>query len=201
MMKELINLPNTLTLIRLVLSPLFLPLLFVYLLPFNIFWLNCALAFLFVLFGLTDFFDGYFARRYQQVTSIGKMLDPIADKFLVYSTLIALLAIGKIYFYWVVILIGRDFFVMGLRQVALENNFSVAVSGYGKLKTAFQMLFITFVLVNPHKDLMMSAFAWNMIEYCLLAGTLILTVFSAKTYYHSFMNKYLLVIENEQADY
>jgi CDP-diacylglycerol--glycerol-3-phosphate 3-phosphatidyltransferase len=117
-----LNLPILLTLSRLILSPLLLPVLLVYLLPFNNIFINSFLGFLFFLFSITDFFDGYFARRYKQETQVGKLLDPIADKFLLYSTLIGLLAADKIFFYWVIIIIGREFFVMGLRQIAFCSS-------------------------------------------------------------------------------
>src|SRR5947199_10698456 len=99
------TIPNKLTLIRLIGSPLLLPVLLVYFLPFNNFLINTLLAFIFLLFGATDFFDGYLARKYRLESTIGKVLDPIADKFLIYCTLIGLLAAGKIGFYWVIILI------------------------------------------------------------------------------------------------
>src|SRR5437762_10588151 len=125
-----LSLPMLLTFIRLG-SPLILPFFLVYLLPYNVTWLNYSLATLFFLFGLTDFFDGYLARKYHQVTSTGAMLDHVADKFLLYSTLIALVATHKIHFTWAIIWIGREFFIMTLRQVALENKFAIIVSSYG----------------------------------------------------------------------
>ena len=149
----IINFPNTLTLVRLVLSPLMLPFLLVYLLPFNSTWLNIVLALLFCLFSVTDFLDGFLARRYGQVSSFGRFLDPIADKFLVFSTLVALLAVGKVYFVIVLIFVGREFFVLSLRQLALENKFSVHVSMLGKIKTVLQLAYITILILNPYHTL------------------------------------------------
>jgi len=184
-----VNIPTGLTLLRLIVSPLVLPLLIVYLGKYNFFWVNMLLAFIFVLLSLTDFFDGYLARKLDQETEIGKALDPIADKFLVYSTLIALLAVGKIYFYWVVLLIGRDFFMMGLRQIALERDITVSVSYLGKIKTAFQMIFLTFVIINPYQALWFSGngLLWNGIEAILLGVTLFLSLYSAQKYGQFFM--------------
>ncbi|MDP3889126.1 MAG: CDP-alcohol phosphatidyltransferase family protein, partial [bacterium] len=119
-MVHTINIPIILTLIRLIFSPFLLPLLLVHFLPFNIFWINAILALFFVMVCLTDFFDGYLARKYKQETVLGKLLDPIADKFLLYSTLIVLLSVHKIFFYWPSILIGREFLVMGIRLIAME---------------------------------------------------------------------------------
>ncbi len=180
-----LNFPIILTLIRLILSPLILPLCLVYLLPFNYLWLNFLLALLFVAFSITDFLDGYIARKYKMETKFGKALDPIADKFLISSTLISLLAIKKIYFLWVIILIGREFFMMGLRQIALENNYSIDVSIYGKIKTTFQIIMLTVIILNPFQEVKDFNF-FNALEMSLIAFTIFLSIFSAFQYYLSF---------------
>jgi CDP-diacylglycerol--glycerol-3-phosphate 3-phosphatidyltransferase len=183
-----ITLATWFTLIRLALSPLVLPFLLVYFLPFNDLLLNFIVAIIFTFLALTDFFDGYLARKYSQVTLFGKILDPIADKFLVYSTLIALLVIDKIYFYWVVLLIGREFFVMGLRLIAAEYGFSVPVSQQGKNKTAIQMILLIFLIINPYQKLGFSGAPWIFsIEHILLFFTLFLALSSAFSYYQSFI--------------
>jgi CDP-diacylglycerol--glycerol-3-phosphate 3-phosphatidyltransferase len=187
-MKNL-NFPTFLTLIRLILSPIILPLLLVYLLPFNSIIINGLLALLFIFFSLTDFFDGYLARRLRQETSIGKALDPLADKFLVFSVLVSLLAAHKIYFYWVIIFIGREFFVMGLRQIALEEGLAIHVAWLGKLKTAFQMIYLTVAIVNPYQAVgfVGNGVWWNGIEMGLLGVTLMLSIVSAYCYYTAFI--------------
>ena len=182
------NVPNFLTIIRLVCSPLFLPLLIVYLLPYNFLWLNCIIAVIFCLFALTDFFDGYLARKFNLETAIGKVLDPIADKFLLYATLVALLAAHKIFFYWVILFIGREFFMMGLRYIALEHNFSIPVSMLGKIKTVFQMIMICLIIVNPYQALgLTGALGWNGSELLLILVALGISLGSAKQYYQLFM--------------
>ncbi len=191
-MSKVLNIPNILTLSRLVLSPILLPFLIVYVLTYNIVGVNFFLAFLFVLFSLTDFFDGYFARRYKLETQIGTLLDPIADKFLVYSVLVALLAAGKIYFYWVVILIGREFFMMGLRLIAQEQSITVSVSWLGKIKTALQMIVLTLIIANPYQHLSFrgTGLWWNGVELLLLLATIGMSVYSAYRYYRAFMAQY-----------
>jgi CDP-diacylglycerol--glycerol-3-phosphate 3-phosphatidyltransferase len=201
-LKKLINLPNVLTLVRLVVSPVMLPVLLVYLLPLNIFWINCLLAGLFALFSITDFLDGYLARRYDQVSAFGRFLDPIADKFLVFSTLVALLAVNKIFFVWVIVLIGREFFVLGLRQMALEHNLSIHVSWLGKVKTLFQDLYLVVLIANPAhtpsrfglsvfvSDLY-KAPTWTLLEDFLMVCALLLAIISAKQYYNAFLVQYL----------
>lgn len=198
---KIITMPTMLTLVRMILSPLLLPVLLVLFLPFDFLWLNCLLALLFVVFSLTDFFDGFLARRYNLESSLGSMLDPIADKFLFYSVLVGLLAAHKIFFYWVIILIGRELFIMSLRQIALESHFSVPVSALGKIKTAVQMVCLTFIIVNPaHKLGLFGAPRWNVTEGVLLFVTISLSVWSAYRYYQRFVETYKSTVMKDLSD-
>ncbi|QQR53395.1 CDP-diacylglycerol--glycerol-3-phosphate 3-phosphatidyltransferase [bacterium] len=174
----MLTLPNVLTLLRLILSPIFIPFLLVYLLPLNFFFLNVLLALIFILFGLTDFFDGYFARKWNQVTHLGALLDPIADKFLFCSTLISLLAAGKLFFYWVIILLSREFFVMGIRLIASERGYYIKTLFIAKIKTVVEVFFIASVIINPSTVTSSFFNKWNIIEYLLLNSTLFIIVFS-----------------------
>jgi len=188
------NFPLILTFIRLLVSPLVLPIVFVYLLPFNSLIINSVLAATFVALGLTDFFDGYLARRYNQETVLGKLLDPVADKCLVYATLISLVAAGKLFFYWAIIIIGREFFIMGLRLIAAESRMPVSVSFVGKLKTAIHMACLTWIILNPYQAAgMRAAHAqdasmvwWNHVEAVLLALAVGISLFSGYIYYRRF---------------
>lgn len=150
--------------------------------------MNSLLTILFLLFGVTDFLDGYLARRFGQETRAGKLLDPIADKFLVYSTLVALLAVHKLFFYWVILFIGRELFVMGLRMIALEHYIQVPVSQTGKLKTMLQIICLGFIIFNPYQ---LYGFAqapvFNGIETVLLASALFLSITSAYDYTMQFI--------------
>lgn len=101
---------------------------------------------LFILGSLTDFIDGYIARKYNQVTDLGKFLDPIADKLLVNSTVIILISQGILSPLVGIIFIGRDTIVDVIRMIASSKGHVVAASKYGKLKTIFQMVGITAVL-------------------------------------------------------
>jgi CDP-diacylglycerol--glycerol-3-phosphate 3-phosphatidyltransferase len=185
-----ISLPMLLTYIRLIGAPLVLPFFIVYLSPYNIFWVNSALALLFFSFGLTDFFDGYLARKYNQVTTTGALLDHVADKFLLYSTLVALVAAHKLYFIWAILWIGREFFIMTLRQISLEHNFSITVSSYGKLKTSAQIMCMTWIILNPSHTYYFSALTWNSIELILLLMGTALSLGSAYHYFTVFMEKF-----------
>lgn len=182
---NLLNTPLQLTLIRLIVSPLFLPLGLVYLLPYNNMVINSALALFFVILSITDFFDGYLARKNNQETMLGKALDPLADKFLFFSALIALVTLHKIYFYWAILFIGREFFIMGLRILALENNFDVPVSWIGKVKTFFQSLYVT-VVIMQNSMLQNPIFLTVTLERLLLFLSLFFSLYSAFNYYISF---------------
>lgn len=135
------------------------------------------------MFGLTDFFDGYLARKYNQVTTTGALLDHVADKFLLYSTLIALVGAHKLHFFWAIVWIGREFFVMTLRQIALEHNSMITVSSYGKLKTVSQILCLTLIIANPHYKLGIFASYWNIATSILLLIATALSLASAYNYF------------------
>lgn len=187
MLYSVINIPLFLTLIRLVLSPLLVPLLFSIFIPLNSFTINFFLATLFLVLSLTDFFDGFLARRYNQVTILGSLLDPIADKFLLFSTLVTLTSVGKVFFYWAIIFIAREFFIMGLRHISLAQGFKIPVIVWAKLKTVFQTAYIILAILNPHKNLLLSANSWNAIENVFLLSALILSIFSASLYFKAFI--------------
>lgn len=135
--EEFWNLPNTLTVLRMAAVPVFL------VFP----WVadsrtgSQVVAWLFIAAAVTDVVDGWLARRGHGVTSIGKLLDPLADKMLVSTALILLLAVGRIPLaaaFTVVIIIGRELAVTGLRSIASGEGHVVAAGGLGKLKAVFQ---------------------------------------------------------------
>ena len=140
------NLPNVLTISRIVLLA---PLLIMIYLPND--QLNLISVILFILIALTDFFDGFFARRQNITSEFGKMLDPIADKLLVVGVLIVLMIKGTIEDLSILpalLIIFREIFISGLREFAANRNSqaSIDVSQVGKLKTAIQMLSLLLIL-------------------------------------------------------
>lgn len=179
-----LNVPLILTLTRLIVSPLLLPILIVSIVPYHNAMLNGMLACFFVLINLTDFFDGYLARRYHQETRLGKLLDPIADKFLLFSVVLALVSLGLIYFFWAIILIGREFFVMGLRIIGFDFGIQVHVQQLGKLKTVVLMIYITSVIVNATHTVFQPYLSY--IEGASLAWSLLLSLISAYNYFQVF---------------
>jgi CDP-diacylglycerol--glycerol-3-phosphate 3-phosphatidyltransferase len=153
---EIDNLPNRLTMFRVVLIPIILVSLFLTtissptLIP-HIRSLNYIAAWTFVAASITDFFDGYIARKRNIVTVFGSFLDPIADKFLVISSLIMLLYLSRVHVIVVLILVLREMYITALRLLAVEKGFSVPVGTLGKWKTATQMVGVPLLMAydNP----------------------------------------------------
>lgn len=142
------NLPNTLTVSRVFLIPIFLFVLFVEVFPKPIGQYLAAL--IFITAALTDGLDGYLARTRQQVSRFGKFMDPVADKLLIASALISLLALSKITPVPVIIIIGREFFVSGLRSLAASDGLVIVASRWGKIKTISQVIAISALLLNNY---------------------------------------------------
>jgi CDP-diacylglycerol--glycerol-3-phosphate 3-phosphatidyltransferase len=181
------NIPLYLTLFRLIVSPLFFPFLLFFFLPHNIFLFNMILAIFFLLISLTDFFDGYLARLNGLESKFGKMLDHIADKVWIGSTLIVLVAIHKIWFFWAILLIGRELFIAGLRQIACEHNLVIHVSLLGKIKTFIQIITIAWIIANPDQRLFtMYGSYWNLGELVLIISSVFISWWSARSYYQIF---------------
>ncbi|MBP5675184.1 CDP-diacylglycerol--glycerol-3-phosphate 3-phosphatidyltransferase [Candidatus Saccharibacteria bacterium] len=139
------NLPNKLTMLRILLVPVF-----VFLLLCPIFgegnkWVVLAI---FCVACFTDFLDGKIARKYHMITDFGKFMDPLADKLLVCSALICLIDLNLLPSWFVVIVIAREFVVSGLRLIAVDNGIVIAASWWGKFKTAFQMALIILLILN-----------------------------------------------------
>ena len=191
MLSSRINFPNFLTLSRLFFSTTILPVFLVFFLPYNLFWLNCVLAAFFGFISFTDFLDGYLARRFNQETDLGKVLDPIADKFLLYATLLSLVYIHKIYFYFAIILIGREFFIAGLREAGGVMGVYLPVSYLGKLKTTFQNIFLLIAIANPYQDLGIKSW-FNVNQWIFMWVSILASLFSAYSYYNNFLKNYSL---------
>ncbi len=137
---EIWNLPNSLTLFRIFLVPF---LVVVLLTKFSNF---VGLA-IFLVAAITDYFDGYFARRLKKTTRLGALLDPIADKLLMSAAFISLVELGLAKAWMVVIIIGREFAVSGLRAIAAQHGVTIAASPLGKTKMITQVIAISLLIV------------------------------------------------------
>lgn len=130
------NLPNKITIFRVFMIPVFLVLILVPSIPYN----NILACVVFVVACLSDFLDGYLARKLKLVTNFGKFMDPIADKLLVCSALICFVDLKYMPSWIVIIIIAREFIINGFRLIASDNGVVIAASYWGKFKTTFQMI-------------------------------------------------------------
>lgn len=143
------NLPNKLTLFRVILIPFFV---FFLLAPYFEGYGNYIAVAIFIVASITDFLDGKIARKYNLVTNFGKFMDPLADKLLVCSALICLIQLESIPAWVVIIIIAREFIISGFRLIASDNGVVIAASYWGKFKTTFQMLTVIVLILNiPNK--------------------------------------------------
>ena len=139
------NLPNKLTVLRIIMVPFFV---FFMLTdvgdPANK-WIALAL---FCVASLTDLLDGKIARKYNLVTNFGKFMDPLADKLLVCSAMICMIELGRLPAWIVIVIIAREFIISGFRLVASDNGIVIAASYWGKFKTVFQMAMIIVLIMD-----------------------------------------------------
>ena len=140
------NLPNKLTVLRVIMIPFFV----VSLLAFHgeVRLLRNLAAAIFIVASLTDMLDGKIARKYNLVTNFGKFMDPLADKLLVCSALICMIELRQLPAWMVIIIISREFIISGFRLVASDNGVVIAASYWGKFKTTFQMIGVVLLIFN-----------------------------------------------------
>ncbi|MBP5607575.1 MAG: CDP-diacylglycerol--glycerol-3-phosphate 3-phosphatidyltransferase [Lachnospiraceae bacterium] len=139
------NLPNKLTILRVLLIPFYIFFLMTDLAGGASKWIALAI---FVVASLTDFLDGYIARKYKLITNFGKFMDPLADKLLVCSAMICFVELGRMPSWIVVIIIAREFVISGFRLVAVEQGRVIAAGWWGKFKTAFTMFMVIFMTID-----------------------------------------------------
>ncbi len=168
------NLPNKLSLMRIILVPVTV----LFMLPINIYgwqpesWNNfinnygmIVAAVIFIIASLTDTADGMIARKYNLITDLGKFLDALADKILVISVMIAFVELKRFSAWLLIIVIVREFAVSGLRMIAAANNDVIAARMVGKVKTATQMVAITYLMFEP---LLLKIFGFGFSGYAML---------------------------------
>jgi CDP-diacylglycerol--glycerol-3-phosphate 3-phosphatidyltransferase len=171
MKSQIFNIPNILALIRLVLAPV----MFVLLVnrDLGIFsgihysWLDFMAVFIFVIASATDFFDGYIARTFDQITTLGSILDPLADKMLTLAGFLGLMMLDRASPWAIYLILSRELFITGLRVNAVANGMDIAASMMGKIKTVVQMIAIGFLLMEwPYASLIL----WIAVILTLYSG-------------------------------
>ena len=140
------NLPNKLTVLRVILIPFFVVSLMIENGANQTF--RYVAAAIFIIASLTDMLDGKIARKYNLVTNFGKFMDPLADKLLVCSALICLIQLGQLPAWMVIIIVSREFIISGFSLVAAEQGIVIAASYWGKFKTTFQMIAVVLMILN-----------------------------------------------------
>jgi CDP-diacylglycerol--glycerol-3-phosphate 3-phosphatidyltransferase len=175
--KEIFNLPNSITMVRIAVMPV---LFLLVLSPGRIF--SFIIAILFIAASVTDFLDGYIARRYNIVTKMGKLLDPIADKLLISTAMIMMIPIGRIPAWIVAVIIMRDIFVDGLRSIASSEGLIIQARTLGKQKTLCQIIAVSALLIH-YPIFWIDA---HVVGTVILYISLILTVWSGVDYYRQF---------------
>lgn len=164
------NLPNKLTMFRVILIPFFVVFMLVDITLYDK-WIALAI---FIIASLTDLLDGKIARKYNLVTNFGKFMDPLADKLLVCSALICLVALNRIPAWIVIVIIAREFIISGFRLIASDNGVVIAASYWGKFKTTFQMVMICLMIADIA--------AISLLTAVVMWAALVLTVVSLVDY-------------------
>ena len=175
-MRNKMNLPNKLTMFRVILIVPFVLLL----LGGEEGWFgsnrlipDIAALVIFIAASLTDLIDGKIARKYNLVTNFGKFMDPLADKLLVSAAMIGLVELGRIPAWVVIIIISREFIISGFRLIASDNNVVIAASYWGKFKTTFQMVMVCLMLLDLSGFLPWWGILTNIVMWIALALTVI----------------------------
>jgi CDP-diacylglycerol--glycerol-3-phosphate 3-phosphatidyltransferase len=184
----LTNLPNLLTLVRIFLVPLLVAALVQQ--NFQIYWGERVLVandffalIVFLAAALTDLLDGYLARRWKQVTTVGTLLDPVADKLLISAALISLVEIRLLPGWMVILIISREFAVSGLRGIAAAEGYTIRASELGKSKMMLQVIGVSLVLLSIR---------WHELRLFALTAMWAVVVFglaSAVDYFRKFWRK------------
>ncbi|WP_447968963.1 CDP-diacylglycerol--glycerol-3-phosphate 3-phosphatidyltransferase [Nitrospira sp. M1] len=177
-----INLPNLLTCSRIMLIPLFIAML-----PPPSSSRSLTAAIIFGIAALTDFFDGYLARKYSQITTLGKLLDPIADKLLVTAGLVVLVQYQQIETWLAFPIIARELGVTGLRAVAAAEGLLIPADALGKVKTFFQICGILFLSLPIFP--LYETFGIHNLGVVLLYVSLMLGIVSGLQYLSSVLRK------------
>ena len=166
-----LNVPNVLTVVRILLIPVLVALLL------SEFASDALAAAVFIVASLTDAIDGWLARRHKSESTFGKLMDPLADKLLVTSALVSLVALDRVQAWVAMVIIAREFAVTGLRQLAIEQGHVIAAGSWGKIKTVLQIAMVLALITVDGSP------AWVDV---LVYVTVAVTVYSGADYFFGF---------------
>ena len=183
------SIPNLLAIARLILTPVAMALI---LAGVDDQGVRIAASVVFVIAALTDFADGYLARRWQLTSTLGAFLDTVADKILVAGALLALVEVGTVSSWVAFIIIAREIAIMGLRSVAALDQSTVPPSWWGKSKAALQFTAISFAILR----LDIAIGPWRLDQW-LMAAAVVVTVVSAGDYFSRFRSVFTTVRTKE----
>ncbi len=166
------NLPNKITIFRVIMIPFFLVFLLMPEIPYN----RAIAAGIFIIAALSDLADGYIARKYKLITNFGKFMDPLADKLLVSSALICFVELKQLAAWIVIVIISREFIISGFRLIASDKGIVIAAGWWGKIKTNVQMIMSVMLIVDLN-------YGWmNVLEQIAIYLSVILTIISLVDY-------------------
>ncbi len=177
--KDVLTIPNLLTAVRILFVPFVLFLI----------WYNTPISRLwswifYTVATVTDFFDGYFARKHGTVSVTGKLLDPLADKFIVNLTLVLLVSMGEMNVLPVLIILSREFYIFGIRSMAIEHGLVISAGNAGKIKTMFQMFALPFFMLDQSTLKALIGIDWDprIWGYVLIWISIFFSILSAYNY-------------------
>ena len=182
-----LNVPNLLTIARIIITPIFLVVILMDTLPHR-FLIACIV---FSIASITDAIDGHLARKNNQITNFGKFLDPIADKILTTSALLAFMSVGLCNIWIVMLILTREFAIASVRMIAATNGVVIPANIWGKIKTVSQMVFTILIMLlgetweilsNTNKVLFEKLPDLSLVSNGLLWITAILTIISGVIY-------------------
>lgn len=169
------NLPNKLTMLRIILVPFFVVFMLLSGTPGreDLKWIALVI---FCVASLTDLLDGKIARKYHLITDFGKFMDPLADKLLTISAMICMIDLDRIPSWVVIIIVAREFTISGFRLIAADNNVVIAANMWGKVKTVFQMTMVIMMIID------LPFVGWQILTDIVMWIALAMTVISLVTY-------------------
>lgn len=180
------NLPNKLTITRVILIPVFVFFMMTNYVPYSK-WIAVSV---FIIASLTDLLDGKIARHYNLVTNFGKFMDPLADKLLVCSALICFVDLKLIPAWIIIIIISREFIISGFRLIASDNGVVIAAGYWGKLKTVSQMIMSVLLIIHIQHPV------YQILEQIFIYLSLALTVISLVDYLYK--NRQVISTKNQK---